>query len=185
MLALVGYCIVIAVATVWLFAHTKSKAKADLENKIVLITGASSGVGRASCFAFCRHKCRLILCSRRDEELKKLREELITYAAEECGFELEVQLLPLDITQRDKLAPAIDHLLLSCDRRVDILLNNAGISFRGRFEDTELSVFDRVMQVNFMGQLALTKAVLPYMLNAGEGHIVGVGSVQVCRDHLF
>jgi len=185
MLTFVSCCVVVAVITLWLFVRVRCNKRVDLKGKVVLVTGASSGLGRASCFAFCRRQCRLILCSRRLDELTKLREELETFAAERCGYELEAELLPFDITQLDDVALALSQVISSFGRRIDILINNAGVSFRGRFEETGVAVFQLVMQVNFMGQVALTKAVLPFMLEAGGGHIVGIGSLQVSEDQVL
>ena len=178
MLAIAGCCVVVGIS-VWVLLFTRSRGGVDLQNKVVLVTGASSGLGRASCFAFCRRRCRLVLCSRRVDDLKKLREELVTYAAINCGFELKAEVLPLDISDLDKVAPALESTLVAFGQRLDVLVNNAGVSFRGLFEETEVAIFERIMRVNFVGQVAITKAALPYMLEAGEGHIVGVGSVQV------
>ena len=181
MLALAACYVAVVGISLWLLGRLRCRKGVDLQSKVVLVTGASSGLGRATCFAFCRRRCRLILCSRQVEELRKLREELAAFAAQQCGFELQAEVLQLDIAQLDDVAPALNRVLAAFDRRVDVLINNAGVSFRGRFEATEVAVFERVMQVNFLGQVALTKAVLPFMLETGGGSIVGVGSVQVGR----
>ncbi|TDT43131.1 short-subunit dehydrogenase [Halospina denitrificans] len=142
------------------------------QNQVIWITGASSGIGEALAVAFAREGARLVLSARREEELKRV--------ADECNRQSNAadhaMVLPLDVTQTDTLAPATDQVLERFGR-IDLLINNAGISQRSLCKDTDLSVYQKLMDVDVMGQIALTKTVLPHMLEHGSGHIAVTSSV--------
>ncbi|RIK28447.1 MAG: short chain dehydrogenase [Chloroflexi bacterium] len=142
--------------------------KQDFQNKIIWLTGASSGIGEALAYEFCQRGARLILSARRAAELERVRAQ--------CVDPTRVKILPLDaadlenIPEKGKQARALFGTL-------DILVNNAGIAQRGRVVETEMLALQRVFQVNFFGAVALTKAVLPEMLERRAGHIVVVSSL--------
>ena len=142
------------------------------QDQVVWITGASSGIGEALALAFARQGARLVLSARREDELQRV--------AEQCGTRGDTRerpmVLPLDVTDTDAIHRATEQVLERFDR-IDLLINNAGISQRSLCRDTELSVYRRLMDVNVMGQIALTKAVLPHMLERGSGHIAVTSSV--------
>ena len=179
MLALTGCYVVVLGISFYLIFVLRNREQISFHDKVVLITGASSGLGRACSYAFCRQKSRLIICSRKVDELKSLKKDLISFAASECGFSLKVEVMPLDISDVNSITPALERTLLGFDSCVDVLINNAGISYRGDVMQTDIEVYEKIMKVNFFGQVAMTKCVLPYMLASGGGHVVGVGSVQV------
>ncbi len=137
------------------------------DEQIVWITGASSGIGAALAEAFARDGARLVLSARRRVELEQV--------AARCGGEPFI--LPLDLARPDELA---SHAATVLERfgRIDVLVHNGGVSQRSRVVDTHLDVDRRIMEVNYFGAVALTKAVLPTMLRAGSGHIVVVSSVM-------
>ena len=138
-------------------------------DQVVWITGASSGIGEALAGAFARDGARLILSSRRTEELRRV--------ADACGGAPErVRVLPLDLTESDTLA-AKAREAESQFGRIDILVNNGGISQRSPAKDTDLSVDRRIMEINFFSAVTLTRAVLPAMLARRAGRIVVIGSV--------
>jgi short-subunit dehydrogenase len=138
------------------------------QDRIVWITGASSGIGEALAYAFHRAGARLILSARREDELKRVQ------AA--CGGEPNARVLPLDVSRGDELAGKT-RAALSLFGGIDILVLNAGISQRSLARDTDESVYRRLMEVNFFGPEALTRAVLPAMLEKKSGHIVVISSV--------
>ena len=138
-------------------------------DKTVWITGASSGIGEALARAFHAEQAHIVLSARRQEELER--------AAAACsGGGDRTTIIPLDVTDhaavQEAAAAALGRL-----GRIDILVNNAGLTQRAAVADADLSVFRRVMEVNYFGPLTLTKAVLPHMLDRGAGHIVAVTSV--------
>ncbi len=142
---------------------------ATLNGKIIWITGASSGIGEALVYEAVKAGATVIASARREAELARVRDNCGPQAA-------QVHIAPLDLTQTDK-APTQAAAWVERLGRVDILINNGGISQRGLTRDTDLSVDRRIMEVNYFGQVALTKAVLPYMLKQGAGHLVAISSL--------
>jgi short-subunit dehydrogenase len=142
----------------------------DLADKVVWITGASSGIGEAIAYALAKKKARLILSARRIEELERVKQR--------CGelSPASVQILPVDLTHAASL-PGITEDAINCFGHVDILINNGGISQRSLVHETSLDVFRRLMEVNFFGGVALTKAILPHFIQRRKGHFVVISSV--------
>lgn len=139
------------------------------ENKVVWITGASSGIGEALAYAFAKHKAKLVLSARREEELLRVK------AA--CGLPDEnVFVLPLDVSHHDQMEPATQHVAARFGQ-VDILVNNAGLSHWSKIKDMSMDVLKIIMNVNFFGAAGLTKAVLPGMLKRKKGNIVVISSI--------
>ncbi len=139
------------------------------KEKIVWITGASSGIGEALAHAFYSEGARLILSSRRLEELARVRDN--------ChGTDKDIVLLPLDLADIEDL-PRRAEQALAAFGRIDILVNNGGIGQRARAMETCIRVDEMIMRVNYLGQIALTKAVLPAMVERKAGHIVVISSV--------
>ena len=133
-------------------------------DQVVWVTGASSGIGEALALAFSREGAQLILSARRAEELERVR------AA--CERPERHVVLPLDLTDDDAIARAAERA-----GRVDVLVHSGGVSQRSLAMQTALDVERRIMDLNFFGTVALTKAVLPSMIARKSGHIVPVSSV--------
>ncbi|MDZ7773028.1 MAG: SDR family oxidoreductase [Balneolaceae bacterium] len=140
------------------------------QDKVVWITGASSGIGEALAYAFSERGARLILSSRRRDELERVK-------ANCAGDSGTIHVLTLDLVETDTL-PAKAAEAVEIFGRIDLLFNNGGISQRSLAVDAEMEVIRRVMEINFFGTVALTKAVLPHMLERGEGHIAVTSSVM-------
>jgi short-subunit dehydrogenase len=138
-------------------------------NKVVWITGASSGIGEALALAFAREGARLVLSSRRPAELERVRAT--------CVRPESHLVAPLDLTKTETLAPALAEVERQCGA-VDVLVNNGGVSQRAMAVATAGEVERALMEVNYFGPVALTKAVLPSMLARRAGHIVVVSSVM-------
>jgi short-subunit dehydrogenase len=140
-----------------------------IAGKVVWITGASSGIGEALCHALAARGASLVLSARRADVLTKVQ------AA--CENPDQHLALPLDMLAPDSFTPALQSVL---DRfgRVDILVNCAGMSQRGKALETELQVDRRLMELNYFGPVALTKLVLPSMLRRGDGQIVVISSLM-------
>lgn len=139
------------------------------ENKVVWITGASSGIGEALAYAFAGQNARLVLSARRADELERVKKG--------CRLpEGQVLLLPMDVAEHEKVE---EHYRKVEEQfgAVDILINNAGLSHWSKIRDLSLEVIKKIMDVNFLGGAALTKAVLPTMLERKQGHIVVVSSI--------
>lgn len=140
----------------------------SFQNKVIWLTGASSGIGEALAYEFCKQDACLILSARRADELERVRAN--------CVDPARVKILPLDVADLENIPDKAKqaHALFG---RIDILVNNAGITQRGRVVETEMVVLQRVFQVNFFGAVALARAVLPEMLERGTGQIVVVSSL--------
>ena len=140
------------------------------KNNVIWITGASSGIGEALTYALHKRGAKLILSSRRREALQQVKENC-------SGDTSDIHILPLDLAETDVLNDKADHAL-EIYGHIDYLFNNGGISQRSLAVDTDLDVIRRVMKINFFGSIALTKAVLPSMIDRQSGHIVVTSSVM-------
>ena len=141
----------------------------NFSGQIVWITGASSGIGEALAHAFARAGAKLVLSSRRPDELERVRR-----ACERPDDHIAV---PLDLARGDTLRSAVGEVLARRGH-VDILVNNGGVSQRALARDASPEVERALMEVNYFGPVALTKTLLPFMLKRGSGHIVVVSSVM-------
>lgn len=137
-----------------------------MKNKVVVITGASSGIGRALAIEFASKGARLSLGARRTDLLKKLQAELpgteLLISKTDVSIESDCQLLIEETVKRFG--------------QIDVLINNAGISMRAIFEEIDLKVIKQVMDVNFYGTVYCTKHALPHLLKT-KGSLVGVISI--------
>lgn len=140
------------------------------QDKVIWITGASSGIGEGLALALAKQNARLILSARRVNELERVKQSCETDPA-------RIMLLPLDVAELDTL-PARATEAQAFFGRIDILVNNAGLAMRGYVADTEMAVQQRVMQVNYFGTIGMTKAVLSYMRQQHSGQIVVVSSLS-------
>lgn len=142
-----------------------------LRDKIVFITGASSGIGAATARAFAEHGAKLLLCARRLEKLQAMDAEFRDLGASDVfSFELDVQ-------QREAVDTAIGNLPAAW-ASVDILVNNAGLSrgLKKLWEDDPQN-WEEMIDTNVKGLLYVTRAVVPGMVARGHGHIINLGSI--------
>jgi dehydrogenase/reductase SDR family member 7B len=137
-------------------------------NQVVWVTGASSGIGEALAMEFSRYGARVVLSARRADELERVRQRLV--------WPENHLVLPLDMTDPSGFAHAVQQVRNHFGR-LDLLVNNAGISQRSRVMETDLAVDRRVMEVNFFGVIGLTKAVLPWFAEQRGGRIVVISSL--------
>ena len=137
------------------------------KNKVVWITGASSGIGEALALAFSNEGAKLVLSSRNEKELERV--------ANSC--KVETLILPLDLeNQTDFIKKALKVNIHFGS--IDFLINNGGISQRSEASETALEVDRKLMEVNYFGAVALTKAVLPYMQKQKSGCFVSISSLS-------
>jgi short-subunit dehydrogenase len=139
------------------------KYAGQFQDKVVWITGASSGIGEALAYLLDEAGARLALSSNEPERLEEVRQR--------CAGKAVHMVLPLDLADWAGL-DAKAEAVLGRFGRVDILVNNGGISHRSLAKDTSLEVDRKVMDIDYFGHVALTKAVLPSMLQRKSGHIV-------------
>mgnify|MGYP003682233287 CR=1 FL=1 len=137
-------------------------------NKVVWITGATSGIGEALALLFSSKGAKLVLSARRENELERVKSC--------CVHPENIICLPLDLgdsSNFDYLAQAVVDTFGS----IDILINNGGISQRSTVLETSEEVARRVMEINFFGNIALSKSVLKHMVKQKSGHIVPISSL--------
>jgi len=153
----------------------KKNLRHCLTGKVVIITGASSGLGEALAHTFYVAGCKVVLAARRQEELERVRRDLLQLHSTHTLHPPIV--LPLDLTDLNALPDKVQQVL-DIHGRIDILCNNGGVSVRSNAIDTKIDVDIKIMHVNYFGTVALTKAVLPSMIERKEGTILCIGSVQ-------
>ena len=138
-------------------------------HKIVWITGASSGIGAEVAKIYSRRGIKLILSSRNVAALEQVKYK--------CYYPENVKILPIDLNDF-YAAPALVKKAYNTFGRIDILINNAGVSQRSLIVDTQLDVFKKLIEINYLGTVALSRALLPFFLKQGFGHYVVVSSVM-------
>ena len=143
---------------------------ASLQGKIVLITGASSGIGKATAMAFAHEGSRLLLCARRLDRLEELQQALTAAGA------ASVHVFKLDVQLRTEVESALADLPADL-RDIDILVNNAGLS-RGlaKLYEDDPQNWEEMIDTNVKGLLYVTRAVVPGMVARGRGHVINLGS---------
>ncbi len=142
----------------------------DFKNKAFLITGASSGLGKALSFKIAEEGGNLLLGARRKEILEEIKSEI------EKKYKVKVIWDFLDVKDEKSVKNFVRIATQSFDS-IDCVINNAGIGLYSKFEDTELSDFERIFDINVKGVFLLTKEVVPYMRKQGGGIIVNISSL--------
>ena len=138
-------------------------------NKVVLITGASSGIGKALALGIADKNVQLILAARRMDELKSLQA-----ACQQKGAECSI--LFIDVASTESIGEFAAEVTQQFSQ-IDVLINNAGISQRSQAEETSIKVDRRIMEVNFFGPVHLTKLLWPLLTKSGHANIVLISSV--------
>ncbi|KAM6163753.1 dehydrogenase/reductase SDR family member 7B [Rhynchocyon petersi] len=152
------------------------RMKAYLKDAVVVITGATSGLGKECAKVFHARGAKLVLCGRNRNVLEELTRDLATPHANNVQT-YKPYVVTFDLANPSAIAEAAAEIL-QCFGHVDILVNNAGVSYRGTITDTTVDVDRRVMEINYFGPVALTKALLPSMIERRQGHIVVISSIQ-------
>jgi NADP-dependent 3-hydroxy acid dehydrogenase YdfG len=140
----------------------------SLKDKVVIITGASSGIGLACTKELFNQGAKLVLAARNIEAIEKLAQEFNTDAI--CAIAVKT-----DVTVQEDCKHLID-TTIEAFGRVDVLINNAGISMRASFADVDINVLKHLMNVNFWGTVYCTKYAFPHLLKS-KGSLVGISSV--------
>lgn len=144
------------------------EAKMKLQGQIIWVTGASSGVGEALAKALSQEGCKLLISARNEAKLEEVRAD--------CKHPERVQILPLDLDQTEEL-PAKTKAALALFGDLDAVVHCAGLSQRSRAEDTILAVDERLMRVNYLAPVSISKNLLPHFLARKKGQIVIISSV--------
>ncbi len=139
-------------------------------NKIVLITGATSGFGAACAWKFAENHYDIIITGRRKDRLERLSEEL------QSKYDCKVLSLCFDVRNREETTQQLNALPITW-KAIDVLINNAGLAAgRDSFETASLDDWDTMVDTNLKGSAYVAKAIVPYMIQAQRGHIFNVGS---------
>ncbi|MBS1486096.1 MAG: SDR family oxidoreductase [Bacteroidetes bacterium] len=143
-----------------------------MNGKVVIITGGSSGIGKALAEVFGKNGSKILITGRNAADLEKTVDELKRKQIEAAGFVADVSL------EDDNKKMAAEAIRLY--GRIDVLINNAGITMRALFEEVDLAVVKKVMDINFYGVLFATQACLPQIIK-NKGSVIGISSIAGFR----
>ncbi|MGZ9734191.1 SDR family oxidoreductase [Flavobacterium sp. GNP002] len=139
-----------------------------INGKVVWITGASSGIGEALAYELARRNCKLILSARNIKALEDVKSKCST---------AEVVILPFDLSDFDNAKNQVENAIAAFGK-IDVLVNNGGVSQRSLIADTDFEVDKKLIEVDYLGTVALTKALLPHFIKNKKGHFVTVTSLM-------
>ncbi|KAK9513039.1 hypothetical protein O3M35_001320 [Rhynocoris fuscipes] len=154
----------------WIYSHRANQN--EFKDKVVLITGASSGLGEAVAHVFHKSGSKVILAARSVDQLERVKADLINSSKNPN----EPVVFPIDLSSLESI-PEKASALLSIYNGIDLVICNAGVSHRGTILETSLDVQMKVMTVNYFGQIALINALLPSLIKR-KGHVMAISSVQ-------
>ncbi len=146
-------------------------------NKTVWITGASSGIGEALTYELVKQGAKVIISSRRAEELKRVQQQARSNGSSGQAGASNVYVLPLDLEAADSF-PAKVQEAIGAFAQIDIMIHNGGISQRSKVKDTLPAVQRKVMEVDYFSYIELTRLLLPHMQQRKAGHIIAISSVM-------
>jgi short-subunit dehydrogenase len=141
----------------------------SFQGKVVVITGASSGIGKALAMEFAKKGAHIVLAARQYVRLCEITKDL------EDKYSVRTLAIQTDVTKEEDCKNLIQQAIFTMGK-IDVLVNNAGISMRALFKDLDLAVLKQIMDINFWGAVYCTKYALPELLNSG-GSVVGVSSI--------
>ncbi len=140
------------------------------KDKVVWITGASSGIGEALVYELAKQKAIIVISSNQQDELDRVKLNCDKHKAE-CFVQF------LDVTNSEKIYKVTTEII-SKYGRIDVLINNAGISQRALVIETPVEIDRKIMEINYFGSVMITKAVLPYMIKQQSGYIAVTSSIS-------
>jgi short-subunit dehydrogenase len=139
-----------------------------INGKVVWITGASSGIGEALAYELANRNCKLILSARNLKALETVKSKCLN---------AEVMILPFDLSDFDNAKNHVEKAIAAFGK-IDILVNNGGVSQRSLIAETEFEVDKKLIEVDYLGTVALTKALLPHFIKSNKGHFVTITSLM-------
>jgi dehydrogenase/reductase SDR family protein 7B len=143
-----------------------------MKNKVVLITGGSSGIGKACAEVFGKNGSKIVISGRNEQNLIEAKDYL-------SDLGISVHTVVADVSKKEDNELLVQETLKAFGS-LDILINNAGISMRALFEDMDVEVLEKVMDINFYGTVYATKAALPHIIK-NKGSIIGMSSIAGYR----
>ena len=141
----------------------------NFENKVVVITGASSGIGEATAEKFAKNGANLVLVARRKEKLEQVEKNLSQYS-------VKTLICVCDVSDKEQVKQ-MSEKVIDTFSKIDILVNNAGFVIYGKIEELSIEDIESQMETNYFGTIYCTKSFLPHFLKQNSGHIVNVASV--------
>jgi len=141
----------------------------NFENKVVVITGASSGIGEAVAEKFAKKGANIVLVARRKEKLEKVEKNLSQYS-------VRTLICVCDVSDKEQVKQ-MSQKVIDTFSKIDILVNNAGFVIYGKIEELSIEDIESQMETNYFGTIYCTKSFLPHFLKQNSGHIVNVASV--------
>lgn len=148
----------------------------DFKDKVVVITGASSGIGRAAAVEFAKKGSTLVLLARRKEKLEQVEKELKKFGNRTTTTTTTTVAIPCDVSDKDQVKSMSDRVLAQFGR-IDVLVNNAGFAVYGTVSELSIEDIESQMRTNYLGMVYCTKNFLPALVSQNSGHIVNVASV--------
>lgn len=139
-------------------------------NKVVWITGASSGIGEALVYELAKQKAIIIISSNQQDELERVKQKCDT-------LQTESYIQFLDVTNQENINSTLANIIQKYGR-IDVLINNAGISQRALVIETSIEIDRKIMEIDYFGTVMITKAVLPYMIRKKSGYIAVTSSIS-------
>ena len=141
----------------------------NFENKVIVITGASSGIGEAAAEKFAKKGANLVLVARRKEKLEQVEKKLSKYS-------IKTMIQVCDVSDKEQVKQ-MSKKVIETFSKIDILVNNAGFVIYGKVKELSIEDIESQMKTNYFGTIYCTKSFLPYLLKQNSGHIVNVASV--------
>lgn len=141
----------------------------DYQNKVVVITGASSGIGEAAAIEFAKKGANIVLVARREDKLLDVEKKL-------SKFNITTLVIPCDVSKKSDVEQMTKSVIEKFNR-IDVLVNNAGFAIYGYVKDLSIEEIESQMATNYFGMIFCTKNFLPKMIEQNFGHIVNVASV--------
>jgi len=141
----------------------------SLAGQTVLVTGGSKGIGRAICLALAREEANVIIAARNENEIKDTIDKLKAMASKSLAIQA-------DVRSEEDVRRLISTIIKECGR-LDILINNAGVAYKKRLEETTLEEYNQVMDTNLKGVFLCTKYAIPYIRDSKNGKIINISSV--------
>ncbi|GAB6031585.1 hypothetical protein CHUAL_009350 [Chamberlinius hualienensis] len=167
--------LILADGDLTLMFYTKfGKTIDDFSGKVIWITGASTGIGRSLALELAKVPCKLILTSRREQELQQVKQQCLALGkiTDDDILVLPLDLLDTTINYNQQVKNVLERF-----HKIDILVNNAGRSQRAKFENVEINVDKELFQLNVFSAVDLTTAVLPHFMERKQGHVAVVSSI--------
>ena len=147
----------------------------NLKGKFALITGATSGIGKACAKYLAKEGVNLILTGRRKDRLKELKKELLE------KYDIKINIFPLDVTNKDEVEKKLTHSTIK--QNIDILINNAGLALGiDKIDEGSIDNWEQMIDTNLKGLLYVSKVIIKHMRKNNSGHIINLGSIagEIC-----